>query len=35
MKGLLKDHLRLDEGALDTAVFPDSAAARPVSGLLA
>jgi uncharacterized protein (DUF1501 family) len=34
LKGLLKDHLRVDEKAL-AEVFPDSAAAAPTSGLLA
>ena len=33
-KGLLRDHLRIAERILDEAVFPDSAAARPMSGLL-
>ena len=35
LKGLLRDHLRIDDGRLDAAVFPDSAAARPVGGLVA
>ena len=35
LKGLLRDHLRVDERHLETAVFPDSAAAGPVEGLLA
>jgi uncharacterized protein (DUF1501 family) len=35
VKGLLRDHLRVDERHLETAVFPDSAAARPTEGLLA
>ncbi len=35
MKGVLRDHLRVSDGALATAVFPDSAAARPTSGLVA
>jgi len=35
VKGLLRDHLRVDERHLETAVFPDSTAARPVAGLLA
>src|SRR5947207_2438323 len=35
LKGLLRDHLRVDERHLETAVFPDSAAARPTEGLLA
>ena len=35
LKGLLRDHLRVDERSLETAVFPDSAAAKPLQGLLA
>lgn len=35
LKGLLRDHLRVDERHLEAAVFPDSTAARPVEGLLA
>jgi uncharacterized protein (DUF1501 family) len=35
LKGLLRDHLRVDERHLETAVFPDSTAARPTEGLLA
>ena len=35
VKGLLRDHLRVDERHLETAVFPGSAAARPTEGLLA
>jgi uncharacterized protein (DUF1501 family) len=35
LKGLLRDHLRIDERHLEAAVFPDSAAARPTEGLLA
>jgi uncharacterized protein (DUF1501 family) len=34
-KGLLRDHLRADEQRLEAAVFPDSAAAKPLQGLLA
>ncbi|HSY07235.1 MAG TPA: DUF1501 domain-containing protein [Steroidobacteraceae bacterium] len=34
MKGVLADHLAVPARALDTAVFPDSAAAKPVPGLL-
>jgi uncharacterized protein (DUF1501 family) len=34
VKGLLRDHLRVDERALAAQVFPDSAAARPISGLV-
>jgi uncharacterized protein (DUF1501 family) len=33
LKGLLRDHLGLDEGSLETVVFPDSSAARPLDGL--
>jgi uncharacterized protein (DUF1501 family) len=35
LKGLLKDHLRIDDRALDNAVFPDSGAVRPMTGLVA
>ena len=35
LKGLLRDHLRVDERHLEATVFPDSAAARPTGGLLA
>jgi uncharacterized protein (DUF1501 family) len=34
LKGVLRDHLRLPEAALATAVFPDSAATQAVSGLV-
>jgi len=34
MKGVLADHLAVPARALDTAVFPDSAAAKPLQGLL-
>jgi len=34
LKGLLRDHLRVPERALATTVFPDSAGARAMSGLL-
>jgi uncharacterized protein (DUF1501 family) len=34
LKGVLKDHLRIPEGALATTVFPDSVAARPMAGLV-
>jgi len=34
MKGVLRDHLAVPEGALDSKVFPDSAAARPMDGLI-
>ena len=35
LKGLLKDHLRLDDKVLASTVFPDSATVRPMAGLLA
>ena len=35
VKGLLKEHLRVDERALAAQVFPDSGAVKPMSGLLA
>jgi uncharacterized protein (DUF1501 family) len=35
LKGLLKDHLRLDETTLANKVFPDSARVKPLTGLLA
>ena len=35
LKGLLKDHLRLDDTVLASKVFPDSTAAKPMPGLLA
>jgi uncharacterized protein (DUF1501 family) len=34
LKGLLKDHLRVDDRSLEADVFPDSAGAAPMSGLL-
>jgi len=34
LKGLLRDHLRLDEAALASAVFPGSAAVAPMAGLV-
>ena len=33
-KGVLAEHMGVDRAALDRAVFPDSAAARPVVGLV-
>ena len=33
-KGLLADHLGVDRRALDTTVFPDSAAVKPVRGIV-
>jgi uncharacterized protein (DUF1501 family) len=35
LKGVLKDHLRVDERVLAGSVFPDSGAVKPVAGLLA
>jgi uncharacterized protein (DUF1501 family) len=34
LKGVLKDHLRVDETALAAKVFPDSARIKPMPGLL-
>jgi uncharacterized protein (DUF1501 family) len=34
LKGLLKDHLRLDDAVLASKVFPDSGAVKPMAGLL-
>lgn len=34
LKGLLRDHLRVEESVLSTAVFPDSADAVPTAGLV-
>ncbi len=34
LKGLLKDHLRLDDAVLASAVFPDSSAVKPIAGLV-
>ncbi|HEU4779387.1 MAG TPA: DUF1501 domain-containing protein [Steroidobacteraceae bacterium] len=34
MKGVLRDHLGVPLAALDSRVFPDSAAARPMNGLI-
>ncbi|MGH6991729.1 MAG: DUF1501 domain-containing protein, partial [Caulobacteraceae bacterium] len=33
-KGVLRDHLGIEKAALDSRVFPSSAAAAPVSGLV-
>jgi uncharacterized protein (DUF1501 family) len=33
-KGLLRDHLGVDRAKLDALVFPDSAAVKPVEGLV-
>jgi uncharacterized protein (DUF1501 family) len=35
LKGLLKDHLRVEDQVLATTIFPDSDAAKPIEGLLA
>jgi len=35
IKGVLKDHLRLDDAALAAHVFPDSVDVKPIVGLLA
>src|SRR2546425_6408072 len=35
LKGVLKDHLRLDDAVLASKVFPDSARVKPMPGLLA
>ena len=34
LKGLLRDHLRVDERVLASNVFPDSAGVAPTSGLV-
>jgi uncharacterized protein (DUF1501 family) len=34
MKGVLRDHLGVPAAALDSQVFPDSAAVKPLSGLV-
>jgi uncharacterized protein (DUF1501 family) len=34
LKGLLKDHLRVDDAVLASKVFPDSSAVKPMAGLL-
>jgi uncharacterized protein (DUF1501 family) len=33
-KGLLHEHLAIDRKALDQQIFPDSAAIKPLTGLL-
>jgi uncharacterized protein (DUF1501 family) len=35
LKGLLRDHVRVDDRALAANVFPGSEAVKPVTGLLA
>jgi uncharacterized protein (DUF1501 family) len=34
LKGLLRDHIRADDKVLASAVFPDSGAVKPISGLV-
>ena len=34
LKGVLRDHLRVEEAALASEVFPDSAAVKPIDGLV-
>jgi uncharacterized protein (DUF1501 family) len=34
LKGLLKDHLRLEDDVLAAQVFPGSAAVKPIGGLV-
>ena len=34
LKGLLRDHLRVEDSALASVVFPDSAAVAPMAGLV-
>jgi len=34
LKGLLRDHLRVDERALASTVFPDSIGVAPIAGLV-
>jgi uncharacterized protein (DUF1501 family) len=34
LKGLLRDHLRLDDAVLASAVFPDSSTVKPIAGLV-
>jgi uncharacterized protein (DUF1501 family) len=33
-KGVLAEHIGVDRAILESKVFPDSAAARPVTGLV-
>ena len=35
LKGLLRDHLHVEDRALTADIFPDSDAAMPIEGLLA
>jgi uncharacterized protein (DUF1501 family) len=34
MKGILRDHLGIPDGALAAGIFPGSGAVKPVNGLL-
>jgi uncharacterized protein (DUF1501 family) len=34
MKGVLRDHLRLDDQALASIIFPGSGDVKPMAGLL-
>ncbi len=34
LKGLLRDHLRVDEQVLAATIFPDSADVKPMAGLV-
>ena len=34
LKGLLRDHLHVNQGHLEATVFPDSTAAQPMQNLL-
>ena len=33
-KGVLAEHMGIDRAVLDAAIFPNSAAAKPVAGLV-
>ncbi|ODN69962.1 DUF1501 domain-containing protein [Methylobrevis pamukkalensis] len=35
LKGLLRDHFGIDDGWLDTVIFPDSRAIRALDGIMA
>ena len=35
LKGVLRDHLGVPDGALGTGIFPDSASAKALDGLVA
>jgi uncharacterized protein (DUF1501 family) len=34
LKGVLRDHIGVPDGALTGSVFPDSSAAKPLDGLI-